>query len=244
MALLRIDFAKDTNNRFRYSIKKGYFNISKFDDTTRFDSGDWVVEFNQEMIHFTCNSVVRGANNDMVRDFTFTTKEGSLFLYTSPTNWYWYWREKHTQDVMDNFNINKIIPVDVHDYVYIEQTNIIKYHYTPDNEYCGYTISESELKGSQSFKVWITDGVSINKIVPKIVVTHPVLGNTTKLLLSDVYFGLTDFLLIQNRKEHRTLYINKELDINEVAKYMNEHQELLTSVTPVLDEEFVDTMLK
>ena len=70
------------------------------------------------------------------------------------------------------------------------------------------------------------------------------LGNTTKLLLSDVYFGLTDFLLIQNRKEHRTLYINKELDINEVAKYMNEHQELLTSVTPVLDEEFVDTMLK
>jgi hypothetical protein len=244
MALLRIDFVKDGNEHFRYSIKKGYFNISRTDTMTTFDCGDWFVEFNDETIHFKCNSVVRGSNNDMVRDFTFTTKEGSLFLYTSPNNWYWYWREKHTQDVMDTFNINKIIPVDVSDYVYIEQINLVKYHYTPNGEYCGYTVGDSELKGSQSFKIWLSEGVSLNKITPKMIVTHPVLGDKTKLLISDVFFGLDSFLLVQNRKEHRTLYINKDLDIQEVAKYMKEHQEVLTNITPVLDEDFVHTMLK
>ena len=234
----RVDF-KMVNGRPFYTIKSGYFNISKNNGVFALESNSWSVYVHEDKIVFRCDSLSRGMNDDLVREFTISPKEGSLFMQTSKDNWYWFWRDKETQDVMDKYSINKIIPIDPSEYIHLEQVNLLEHHYSPDGEYDGYRIKDSTIKGSQSFKVWLSDKVAINKIEPKIITKHPILGNTTEVILSDVYFSLDTFMLVKNREEHQTLYINKDIPISDIDEYMSRHEPVFSDITPVLDDSFI-----
>lgn len=242
MAIKRVDFYKDENGKFRYYLPNKGFYIKKEHNSTETTllSRNWNVYIRESGIEFHCQSLARGPMDDsLCRTFNREYIEGSLFLVTTNNNWYWYWRDKEVQDILDKYDINKLVPVYTKHPVELEQVVLAKLQYDQEGQFLGYDVAESPIKGSESFSVYMHNTASLLDITPDIIIRHDSFEDNECLILSKARFIVSDFLLVKNRNAHKTLYINSNFSITDVDTILASEPIEYNMIRPVLDEAFL-----
>lgn len=240
MAVKRIDFYKNENGKFEFKIVKGWFRIIEEEDgTIKLRSSNWDVLFTGDKIKFIGKSLSRGAGDDsLCREFNKELIEGSLFFYTSQTNWYWTWRDKEVQDIMDKYEINKIIPVEPNSPIELEQISSLKVFYN-HKKYTDSEVDDSNLQGSKSFKVFYSDNTKIKSIEPDVLINHPSFKKNEYMVMSQVSIAVDRFIIVKNREAHRTLYISKNCSMKELEKELSKTEIVYSQVKPIITDKFI-----
>lgn len=241
MTVKRIDFSRGNNGDIQYNIHQGWFKENHLEDGSIFlTSSNWDIRIFHDKISFTCKSLSRGAgDSDIRRTFDRDIEEGSLFFYTSKNNWYWIWRDKSTQDIMDRYGINKIVPIDTHNpMVHLEQINLLKVYYN-HKKYSDYDILDSDIPNSESFYILGSFDTNVKRIEPNIVVKHPIFKKNEYMVTSTAMIQVDTFLLVRDRKEHVTLYLNKRCSIEELDKELSNSNKDYTSLRPIITDKFI-----
>lgn len=242
MAIKRIDFYKDDSGNYRYHLpNKGFFikRDSVTNETTLL-SRNWSVYIKSHGIEFACSSLARGpVNKELRRDFMRDFEEGSLFLVTTNNNWYWYWRDREVQEILDKYDINKLVPVYTKHPIELEQIVMAKLHYDDNGIFTGYRLHESPIKGSESFSVYIHNTTNLLDISPDIVIRHASFKDDECLVISKARFIVSDFLLVKNRTHHKTLYVNSNFLVKDVDTILSSEPIEYKMIEPVLDEDFL-----
>lgn len=94
--ITRINFVKNENNEI--VIQKNS-TIPK----------NWLVEIKNNQI---ITVGLSKANPDREKINSFNLEEGSLFLYNSSFDFYCYFRNKETQDILDKYGIQKVVAIE------------------------------------------------------------------------------------------------------------------------------------
>jgi hypothetical protein len=124
-------------------------------------------------------------------------RDGSLFLYNSTNNWYWYFREKEIQDKLDMLKIDKIINV--------KDKKLML-------SYCYESVDGKKVDSTNEANptlLYYGNLHSINNVSRRFDVESS-LGKCT------IEGILDDFLLVEFLKGHRTLYVNDGIKLSDL----------------------------
>ena len=182
------------------------------DRMQKLDFGNWTIRADNRDLELISLS---NASNDCHRrkKFHLQMREGSLFLFNSASDWYWYFRDKETQSFLDTYHINKMVSVRDTDQVELTQIHEIDFsgdYYSPI------------IRGKfQTIKVWTLPGSEFQGIKARVTVDQV---TTATKIISTVTYKVNTAMLVQNRRDHMTLYINNYHDISEVKSYLDKHE--------------------
>ena len=128
----RIDFIRSNESKYGWEVKfnKGDFIIAyQTEDGIMLKHRSWEITINFRLakINFISTSKAKIKTRDK---FEMNMRPGSLFLYNSSYDWYWYFRNATLQNRLDTLCIDKI--VHVNNYSEIKETYYHKY----ENEKC------------------------------------------------------------------------------------------------------------
>lgn len=145
MALKRVDFYRNAAGTFGFRRAYRDFEVSPERDGIKLESMDWDVLFKGTSIEIYCKSLTRGADNpDLCRRFHKDLEEGSLFLFTTHDDWYWMWRDKATQDILDVYEIDQIKSVTPGKKIHLQQVNLVTIGYEGEETIEAEEVIEAE----------------------------------------------------------------------------------------------------
>lgn len=141
------------------------------------------------------------------RDFNIYARSGSLFLYNSTTNWYWYWRNKNLQDELDRFSIEKIVTIEE---LPIEHEIVCKV-----NQETGEPIPV-ELSESDGGTIRLFPADVPVKIIPKYYAKT--VNSNLDFVISQGEITPSKFVIIEYKLGHRILLIKPDIKINDLIQ--------------------------
>jgi hypothetical protein len=203
MATKRIDIVV-YNGHVKVTPVQGYFQLKEIEnERILVTTGSWKIIIDKHSTFINCSSKAIKKQNK----FKIATMNGSLFLYNSTNNWYWYFRKKKLQFILDMHKI---------DAVKICDTNQIELPCCFSN-YDG-TLSESNLEKSPTLK-YFGDAVEV-----KLDKTHmDIFDDTSSLIVATVLFSFKKFLIVEFLPNHRRLYVDKSYRVERLFSegYLN-----------------------
>ena len=110
MAMKRIDmyFSKDGNLHVSAHLSDNV----KIQETKKncfyIEVSSWQITINWQNTYIFCASKAK----EKRRKFSIRTRSGSLFLYNSTTNWYWNFRNRSLQKMLDALHVDRIVNMD------------------------------------------------------------------------------------------------------------------------------------
>lgn len=211
MATKRIDILFEEND---IRVKsEDEFNISYDDYFMELLTYNWRIIINKydSYIYIESTSNAKTTSN---KKFYTKLKEGTLFLYNSTTNWYWYFRDKEIQDFLDSLSIGQVISIP--DY----RANLTFHQYLlfdPDKEEL-FTTSLDRKKGS-TMQFYSDTGTNIKHTI---LLSKYNIFPDKNLLDFDLKIELNKFLLVEKiYNGYRKLYIKSSYNLNYVKEYFS-----------------------
>jgi hypothetical protein len=189
MATKRIDITL-CNGQVKVKPVQGYAELKELEGgKILIVTGSWKITVAPEHTIIYCSS--KAVNKK--RKFKLSTMNGSLFLYNSTNNWYWYFRKKKLQFILDMYKIDAVKLCD---------TNQIELPCCFSNH--EGTISESNLEKSPTLK-YFGDDVRV-----KLDKAHmDMYDDESSLTVASVLFKFGKFLIVEFLPNHRRLYVDK-----------------------------------
>lgn len=210
MAMKRLDMNK-INGELKIIPKNGVFNIKKENDDFKIKSDSWTIVINKRRMYIHCSS---NAINKK-RDFNIPYMNGSLFLYNNTHNWYWNFRKKSLQNMLDKIQVDTIVNLDIDDHITIPTIVEQKKKYV-------YTRFVDEFRGLMTVK-YFGDNVK-TKI-------HVELYYPEKFLCKVmVDFSFNTFLLVNTKPGHNILYLKGVLVRDIFDKLKNAEMKFIEGV--------------
>jgi hypothetical protein len=195
MATKRIDIVV-YNGQVRVEPVQGYAEVQPKDGKYLITTGSWSILVSPESINIYCSSKAIKKRNR----FKIATMNGSLFLYNSTNNWYWYFRKKKLQFILD---VNKV------DNVKMCETHVVELPCCvslKDN-----VISESSIEKSPSLKY---DGDNVTAVLDK---TNMIIdSDDSSIAMVTIKFKFDKFLIVEFLPNHRKLFIHKNYRIEDL----------------------------
>ena len=199
-----------TKNEDRFIIE----NFDKSINYTKEKNEDLVITLDNWDLTITDTTILINAKsrakNKRCRNFAIDLEEGSLFLYNSSTNWYWYFRPKILQDKLDELKIDRIISIKDDekanvDFYAIEDMNG-KLHAISNLE---SPVSTPKIYSPNDLKVAIFGhGNMYSTKVRK--------GEKVYLYIAALELNFKDWMIVESRPGHRTLYLKKRMDLRDI----------------------------
>lgn len=203
MATKRIDIVV-YNGHVKVTPVQGYFQLKEIEnERILVTTGSWKIIIEKHSTFINCSSKAIKKQNK----FKIATMNGSLFLYNSTNNWYWYFRKKKLQFILD---MHKIDAVKICDTNQIELPCCFSNH--------DGTLSESNLEKSPTLK-YFGDAVEV-----KLDKTHmDIFDDTSSLIVATVLFSFKKFLIVEFLPNHRRLYVDKSYRVERLFSegYLN-----------------------
>jgi hypothetical protein len=203
MATKRIDIVV-YNGHVKVTPVQGYCQLKELEnERILITTGSWKIIVDKNDIFINCSSKAVKKQNK----FKIATMNGSLFLYNSTNNWYWYFRKKKLQFILD---MHKIDAVKICDTNQIELPCCFSNHEG--------TLSESNLEKSPTLK-YFGDNVEI-----KLDKAHmDIFDDTSSLTVATVLFHFGKFLIVEFLPNHRRLYVDKSYRVERLFSegYLN-----------------------
>lgn len=196
MATKRIDFVKRGTNKYPKVIVDGIEHVFPNDmPHQHFQLGSWTLTVTKRYIKIFCSSKAK----EKRRNFKIELRSGSLFLYNSTTNWYWYFRSAEVQEILDKLNIDKMVTLD-------RPAFTCSCIYSKATEVIGIPVTLQQINQIRYY----SPGASVDK---------EVIGEYEEgLYRVDLTFNFKNYLIIQESAHHRTLYMfNCKLKDNQLS---------------------------
>ena len=194
----RIDFWFDWEGKLKYHCDEKEFAIDTSEKEIAFHSKNWTIKVDLKVRRIYIHSFSNAKKKR--RDFSIYVRSGSLFLYNSTTDWYWYWRNKSLQDELDAYRIDKICTLNNDT---IEMDIILK-----DNNGIPEPISEGE---QTTLKLFPNDvEMEFN---PKY---YAHTWEDTNFIISSCKIKPDKFVIIES-DDHKILYVRPKLKIDDLV---------------------------
>ena len=196
----RIDFIKDPETgKYQPKVIEGRFEETRDQNKiTKLENSQWCILINGPKIILKSFSQARKKKKNV---FHMNRRNGSLFLYNSSTNWYWYWRNEKFQKQLDAYHIDKIEPCQKNEGDDIEFAEFLPI----------FDIVDGELVES---KRYFTNKFS--HVDPSDIVYLDIINRDEEehmQFLVDIQ--VDNYLLVEERPGHFKLYINSKYTTKE-----------------------------
>lgn len=173
---------------------QGYIMIKKLDDDRYLAvTASWKIIIGRRETFINCSSKAIKKKNK----FRIQTRSGSLFLYNSTNNWYWYFRDIGLQYILDRYKIDTIIRVENN-----EPTTLEAYFSYNNGEY-----GECKLIKNPTLKYY-GDNVSVSVSIDLLMDGDKALGTAT------ISFG--DFVIVEYLRNHRKIYTHNDIRVEDL----------------------------
>jgi hypothetical protein len=176
----------------------------------------WDISIDDDIITIISKSK---AKKKKTNKFVRPIEEGSYFFYNSTTNWYWYFRPRTMQDLLDRFSIDRMIPAE-------GDIELEIYAIKDEND----KIIPSDFDLIPTLKYWspneVETNVKFNAIIPEYKSMIDVLkgNNGVNLCVGNIKISFKDWIIIENRVGHRELYVKKNVKVSDLK--LNEYEEV------------------
>ena len=164
-----------------------------------FVTGSWKIKISDKQIKIYCDSKAIKKRNR----FNIATRVGSLFLYNSTNNWYWYFRQKRLQDILDYIQVDSMKICDYDDTVSIPCC----FDYTDD------IYSESKVNGSPTIK-FAGPGVQASIDENEILMSDE--NNSVRVAM--IKFKIKSFVIIEFLDNHRKIYLKSGVKVEDLYR--------------------------
>ena len=173
---------------------QGYIMIKKLDDDRYLAvTASWKIIIGKEETYINCSSKAIKKKNK----FRIQTRSGSLFLYNSTHNWYWYFRKIGLQSILDQYKIDTIVSVENN-----EPITLDAYFSYIDGKYreCGL-IKNPTLK-------YYGDNVSVDVSIDLLMEGDIAIGSAI--------ISFDDFVIVEYLRNHRKIYTHNEIRVEDL----------------------------
>ena len=209
MATKRIDI------RFiegKYTILPSKEYTVAYDDTfTEVILYNWKIILNnyEKYLYIQSESKAKTTKNNT---FYIKPKEGSLFLYNSTTTWYWYFRDKETQDFLDEFNIGKVVSIP-------DDRTVLTFHQYYIFDETNKNLFIDSLTTKKSTRLFHFDPGTKYSCSDLIVIYNS--NKDQNLIDFDIKVSINKFILIEKLATgYRKLYIKSSYNLNAAMDYL------------------------
>ena len=187
---------------------------------TLLSAKNWDVFIDENTNNIFIESKSNSCKGKKKTNFNIHLDNGSLFLYNSSTDWYWYFRDKETQDFLDKFNISKLIsiPDDGRD------LKLAQYHYVTIYSDITIIFDSCNNKSESTIQLHNEDTEHI-VYYPQVEYVRQI-GNLMQVK-TNLSIPIDSFLLVQEADGYRKLYINDAYNLNAVKKYLESLDSIL-----------------
>lgn len=209
MATRRIDIRLDSNNKYYVEENKDFI-IQSDNDFIKLTSFNWIIIINHHDRYIYIESLSK-AKSTRTNKFYVKLSEGSLFLYNSTTDWYWYFREKEIQEFLDEFNIGKLISIP-------DERKNLTFHQYFILDLNGEKVFIDSLDRNDSTMLFHSNnGIDIKANM--LLLEYNLIASNT-LLNFDVKLELDKFILTQRLcNGYRKLYIKSSYNVKAAMEY-------------------------